>query len=112
MRPRCSRNVNLALRYRGTDKAATQHSRLAICRVVKHAGLTRRDALLAAGKFDLETVRAAGERRRPRRAGRAHLDEDVERAGRKRGVDRAVADPVEIAQSLPAWCAAPRAARQ
>ena len=43
------------------DEAATKHARLALGRVVKDAGLSRRYAFLAVHEIDLDPVRAPAE---------------------------------------------------
>src|SRR6476661_4524072 len=85
--------------HRALDEAAAEHAGLALPAVVEHAGLSGGHAVLAAGELDLVAVRGAREPRRLRRARRAHLHEHVHAAGAERGVERALADPVHLAQT-------------
>src|SRR5947207_2770497 len=83
-------------RHRALDEAAAEHAGLAGSRIVEHASLPGRDAVLAFEQIDFDAAGAGGEPRRLRRAGRTHLDENV--PARERGFEIAVADPVHVAQ--------------
>ena len=102
MRSRAARSAARRQRLRGCDRAldeaAAEHARLAVGRIVEHAGLAGRHAFLAVDQLDLDAAGAAAQPRRLRRARRAHLDEDLAPAGAQRSLDRAVADPVHVAQ--------------
>ena len=89
-------------RQRALDEAAAEHARLPVGRIVEHAGLSRRDAVLAVDQFDHDAAAAAHQPGRLRRAGRAHLDEDLAPAGIERLVETALAEPVDVAQRDPA----------
>src|SRR5216683_4662087 len=89
-------------RHRALDEAAAEHPRLTVGRVVEHAGLPGRDAVLAGDEIDLDAAGAAAQPGRLRRPGRAHLDEDLVPAGAQRMVDAALAQPVDLAQPHPA----------
>src|SRR5262245_43497100 len=80
------------------DDSAAQHARLPVGRIVKHAGLPRRYAVLPGDQINLDALRATAEPGRPRRSGRAHPHEHLVPANTKRLLDRALADPVDVAQ--------------
>jgi hypothetical protein len=89
-------------RDRALDEAAAEHARLALGRVVEHAGLSRRHAILAGNEVDFDAPACPAEPRRLRRPRRTNLDEDVLPARAKRLVDAALAQPIDIAQPHPA----------
>src|SRR6266852_127113 len=95
-RARC-RRADRVSGDRALDEAAAEHARLPRWRVVEHAGLPRGHALLARDQFDLVMAVAATQPGWLRRAGRAHPHEYLEAIGH-RAVDRAVADPVDVAK--------------
>src|SRR5262249_57746559 len=84
--------------HRALDDAAAQHARLPLRRIVEHTGLPRRHAVLAGDEIDLDPARTAAEPGGVRRPGRAHLDVDLVPAGAERMIDRAFAEPVDVAQ--------------
>src|SRR5205823_7123850 len=79
------------------DESAAEHARGSRRRVVERAGLARRDALFTGDEFDfIAAVDRAqpGRLRRPRRAhAHEHLDAVADHA-----IERAIADPVDVAQ--------------
>ena len=75
------RAMRRAAARRALDEAAAEHARLALGRVVEHAGLAGRNAVLAVDQFDLDAAAAAHQPGRLRRARRAHLDEHLAPAG-------------------------------
>src|SRR6266513_3706004 len=66
---------------RALDEAAAEHARLAFGRIVEHAGLARRHAVLAVEEVDLHAVRSPAQPGRLRLPRRAHLDEHLVPAG-------------------------------
>src|ERR1043166_3062501 len=82
--------------HRALNKTAAEHARLARGRVVEHAGLPGRDALLARDELNRVMAVAAAQPGRLRRAGRAHPHEDLETAS-DGVVKRTVADPIDVA---------------
>src|SRR5437763_4284175 len=66
---------------RALDEAAAEHARLAFGRVVEHASLPRRHAVLALEQIDLNPVRSPAQPGRLWRARRAHLHEHLVPAG-------------------------------
>ena len=71
-------------RHRALDETAAEHARLALACVVEHAGLPRRDAVLAVDQFDLVAAVRRAQPRRLRRPRRAHLDENFAADGSRR----------------------------
>src|SRR5262249_36317141 len=86
-----------SLRRGALNEAAAQHARLTRRRIVEHAGLARRDALLARDELHLVMAGRAAQPGRLWRARRAHAYENLEPLA-DRIVKRTVADPVDIAQ--------------
>src|SRR4051794_20176997 len=84
-------------RRRARDEAAAQHTRLPRWRIIEHTGLSRRNALLAAHKFDFVRTIARAQPCGLRRAGGAHADENLQ-ALADRAIEPALADPVDVAQ--------------
>src|SRR4029453_14145358 len=80
------------------NDAAAEHACLPVGRVVEHAGLPRRYAVLAGNEIDLDALRTTAEPGRPRRAGRAHAHEHLVPPDTQRLLDGALADPVHVAQ--------------
>src|ERR1041384_873515 len=74
----------LRQRRRLLDDPAAQHARLAVGRLVEHAGLARRHAILAGDEIDLDAVRTTAEPGGTRRPGRAHSHEHLVPAGAER----------------------------
>ena len=66
-------------------------------RIVEHAGLAGGYALFAGDEFDFITAVGRAQPRRLRRAGRSHPHENLEPLA-DRAIERAVADPVDVAQ--------------
>src|SRR5262249_62201981 len=66
---------------RALDEAAAEHARLAFGRVVEHASLARRHAVLALEQIDLHAVRSPAQPGRLWRPRRAHLDGPLAPAG-------------------------------
>src|SRR5450631_1604275 len=62
---------------RAPDDSAAEHARLTGLRIIEHAGLTGRYAILAGDQLDLDAARAMPQPGRLRRPGRANLDEDL-----------------------------------
>src|SRR5262245_53580150 len=81
------------------NDAAAEQACLAVGRVVEHAGLPRRYAVLAGNEIDLDALRATAEPSRPRRTGRAHAHEHLVPPDTERLLDGALADPVHVAQA-------------
>src|ERR1043166_374689 len=77
-------------------ESAAEHARLSRSRVVEHAGLAGRDALLARDEFDLIAVRTRAQPRRLRRTRRAHAHEHLD-AVADHLIPHAVTDPVDVA---------------
>ena len=75
-----------------------EHARLAHAGIIKRAGLARSNTLFAIRKLHLDAARAAHEPSWMRRTRRAHLHEHVDTAVRGRSVERAIANPVHVAQ--------------
>src|ERR1700733_1335474 len=86
-----------ALRGRALDESAAEHARLARGCIVEHAGLAGGYALFAGDEFDFISAINRAEPRRLRRAGRSHPHENLQTLA-DRAIQRAVADPVDIAQ--------------
>ena len=86
-----------ALGGRALDKSAAEHARLPRGRIVEHAGLAGRYALLARDEFDFIAAIGRAQPRRLRRAGRSHAHENLQPVA-DRAIERAVADPVDVAQ--------------
>ena len=76
------------------NKSAAEHPRLPRGRIVKHAGLAGRYALLARDEFDFIAAISRAQPRRLRRAGRSHANENLQPVA-DRAVERAVANPVD-----------------
>src|SRR3569623_618738 len=79
------------------DEAAAEHARLSGRCIVEHASLSGRDAFLTREQFDLAMVAVHPQMSRLGRAGRAYLDVKVSPFV-CRVFERAVADPVDVAQ--------------
>src|SRR5271165_2519903 len=98
--------VPFSRRQRGSngaaDEAAAENARLALCRVVENTRLPGRNALLGVHEIDLDAVGAPAQPCRLRRPRGAHLDEDFVPARAERVIDRAFAQPVDVAQPDPA----------
>src|SRR5262245_483951 len=98
----CARGLidrrGLGQRRRLMDDSAAEHTGLPVGRIVEHAGLPRRNAVLAGDEIDLDALRATAEPGGPRRAGRAHPHEHLVPAGTQRLLNGALTDPVHIAQ--------------
>src|SRR6185437_11221700 len=92
-----TRRVAGPRRRSALDEAAAEHASLARRRVVEHAGLSGRDALLARDQFDFVAAVAAAQPRRLRRARRAHPHENLETVA-DGVVEHTVADPVDVAK--------------
>src|SRR5437899_8105299 len=86
-----------ALRCRALDEPAAEHACLPRGCIVEHAGLSRGYALFARDQLDFISAIGRAQPRRLRRAGRAHPHENLETLA-DRAIERAVTDPVEIAQ--------------
>src|SRR5579871_7023085 len=95
---RRARRRHVDRRRHALDEAAAEHARLAVARVVEHAGLAGRDTLLAIDQLDLDAARGGAEPSRLRRPRRAHLDEYLAPHHRAFLGDLAVAEPVHVAQ--------------
>src|SRR5262245_29635213 len=85
-------------RHRALDEAAAEHPRLAIGRIVEHAGLAGRDSFLTGDEIDRDALAIPAQPCRPWRPGGANLDESLVPAVTQRLVDRAVAEPIDVAQ--------------
>src|SRR5450755_4352942 len=85
------------LRGRTLDESAAEHARLARGRIVEYAGLAGRNAFFAGDEFDFITVVGRAQPSRLRRPCRSHAHENLETLA-DRTIERAVADPVDIAQ--------------
>src|SRR5215471_20820754 len=72
---RLTHGRNARRRDRALDKPAAEHACLSLARVIKHAGLARRHAVLAVEKINLHAAGSAAQPGRLRRPGGAHLDE-------------------------------------
>src|SRR5882672_1407903 len=84
-------------RGRTLDESAAEHARLSRRRVVEHAGLARRNAFFAGNEFDFVSTVDGTQPGRLRRARRAHAYEDLDAIAND-ALERAVADPVDVAQ--------------
>ena len=82
---------------RALDESAAEHAGLACRRIVEHASLAGRHALFAGDEFDFVTVIGRAQPCRLRRAGRSHPHENFQTVA-DRAIERAVADPVDVAQ--------------
>src|SRR5215470_16557324 len=80
------------------NDAATEHARLPFRRIVEHAGLSRRNTVLSGDQVDLDALCGAAQPGWPRRARRAHPYEHLVPAGTKGLLDRALPDPIHVAQ--------------
>src|SRR5579883_1487625 len=96
---RAARRHRVDRRGHALDEAAAEHARLAVARIVEHAGLAGRDAFFAVDQLDLDPVAGHAEPSRLRRASRAHLDEDLAAHHRAFLRDLAVAEPVHVARA-------------
>src|SRR3954463_14557170 len=93
-RLRFGRRTGGAMRNRARDKAAAEHARLPRWRIIEHAGLAGRNALLAANQFDLVAATYRAQPCRLRRAGGTHAHENL-KAVANGLTQRTVADPVD-----------------
>ena len=85
-------------RDRALDETAAQHTRLALARVVEHAGLAGRNAVLAVDQFDFVAASTVPQASRPA-AGASNVPSRTPRGDRRRAPHRArLADPVDVAQ--------------
>src|SRR6516162_10392333 len=85
-------------RHRAVDDPAAEHARLALGRLVEDAGLSGGNAGFTADQFDFKTIGTAVQPGSLWRARRADLDVDFAMTA-DRFVDRAIAQPVHIAQA-------------
>src|SRR6478672_8209426 len=85
-------------RGRTLDESATEHTRLSRGRVVEHAGLAGRHALFAGDQFDFVAAVDRTQPGRLRRARRSHAHEHLDTLADD-ALERAGADPVDVAQS-------------
>src|SRR5262249_29689926 len=99
---RLTHGRNARRRDRALDKPAAEHARLSLARVIKHAGLARRHAVLAVEKINLHAVGSAAQPGWLRRPGGAHLDEHLVPTGAQRMIDGVLAQPIDLAQAHPA----------
>src|SRR5205085_7377181 len=76
---------------------AAEHARLPGWRIVEHAGLAGRHALLAAGKLHFVPAIDRAQPCRLRGTGRTHAHEHLETVA-DRTLQRTVTDPVDVAQ--------------
>src|SRR5882762_3979543 len=84
-------------RGRTPDESTTEHARLSRRRIIEHAGLARRNALFAGDELHFITTIDRAQPGRLRRARRARAHEHLD-AGADDAIERAVADPVDVAQ--------------
>src|SRR5260370_11152375 len=84
-------------RGRALDESAAEHARLSRRRIVEHTGLARRYPVVAGDEFNLEAAVDRAQPGRLRRARRAHPHEHLD-AVADDALQRAVADPVDVAQ--------------
>src|SRR5262249_5172696 len=97
----CFRGCGYCLRRRhgSGNEAAAEDARLALCRVIEHAGLPGRHTVFAADQLDFKTrIGAAAQPGGLRRARRAHLDVNF-RLTLGGFINAPVTEPVEIAQA-------------
>src|SRR6185295_167874 len=87
---------------RALDEATAENARLAVGRIVEHAGLARGHSVLASNEIDLDALACPAQPRRLRRPGGADLDEHLLPAGAQGLVDASLAQPIHIAQPHPA----------
>src|SRR5690242_11972143 len=85
-------------RHGAGNNAAAEHARLALRRIVEDAGLPGGNAVFAADQLDFEAIGTAMEPGGLWRARRAHFDVDFAMIA-DRFVDRAIAEPVHVAQA-------------
>src|SRR3954468_5407 len=97
LRGRCSGCGDCAL-----DEATAEHARLAVGRIVEHAGLAWGHSVLARNEIDLDALACPAQPRRLRRPRRADLDEHLLPAGAQGLVDASLAQPIDVAQPHPA----------
>src|SRR5262252_2897413 len=85
-------------RHRAGDDPAAEHACLALGRLVEDAGLSGGNAVFTADQFDFKSIGTAVQPGSLWRARRADLDVDFAMTA-DRFVDRAIAQPVHIAQA-------------
>jgi hypothetical protein len=88
-------------RSRALDEPTAKHTRLAFSGVIKHAGLPRRYAMFAVHQFDLATRGAMPQPGCLGGTRRTDFNEHFAAVIGKRFVERAISDPVYIAQHDP-----------
>src|SRR6476469_353085 len=82
---------------RALDEATAEHARLAVGRIVEHAGLAWGHSVLARNEIDLDALACSAQPRRLRRPRRADLDEHLLPAGAQGLVDASLAQPIDVA---------------
>src|SRR4249919_122394 len=87
---------------RALDEATTEHARLAVGRIVEHAGLAWGHSVLASNEIDLDALACPAQPRRLRRPGGADLDEHLLPASAQGLIDASLAQPIHVAQPHPA----------
>src|SRR6478609_6056393 len=87
---------------RALDEATAENARLAVGRIVEHAGLAWRHSVLARKEIDLDALACPAQPRRLRRSRGADLDEHLLPAGAQGLVDASLAQPIDVAQPHPA----------
>src|SRR5271166_638338 len=85
-------------RHGAGDDPAAEHARLALGRLVKDAGLSGGNAVFAGDQLDFKTIGTAVEPGGLWRARRTNLDVDFAMIA-DRFVDRAITEPVHVAQA-------------
>src|SRR4029079_9458560 len=85
-------------RDRALDEAAAQDTRLALARLIKNAGLSRRNAVLAIDQLNLAPACAVPQPGSLWRARRTDFHEDLPAIVGQCFLERSFADPVDVAQ--------------
>jgi hypothetical protein len=94
---RASMRLGFGRAFGAVDEAAAENTGAGSFSVIKHAGLSGRDAAFAGRKFDAYATVLVEQPSRCRRARGAHACHDVQSFGRK-PLQRTVAQPVHVAQ--------------